>query len=88
MGRVAPGHPTRFDEPEFLTDMIQGLGEICQELNASDGLLRLINDVADEKEWSMVSGHLRVGSRVMVRQAGTSKDADAWLRRQLEGLGR
>ena len=38
MGRVASGHPTRFDEPEFLTDMIQGLGEICQELNASDGM--------------------------------------------------
>jgi hypothetical protein len=56
-------------------------------LREAIALLRLINDVADEEEWSLVSGHLRVGSRVMVRQAGTSKDADAWLRRQLEGLG-
>ena len=55
-------------------------------LRKAIALLRVSNDIADEKGWSMVSVHLQTWSEVML--ARRVKDDDTWLRRQLEGMGK
>jgi hypothetical protein len=64
-------------------------------------LLVAINDVADREGWSMVGGHLQVWAQVMLHEARkprsrpsqqrrhqTPGDTEAWLKRQLDGLGK